>query len=77
MLTHRASRVIFFVVVVSHILRVGCQPEEATVLYTVPNSGPGLLNREKRTKIESLASALPLAARAEELLVKQRQKSIK
>ena len=67
----------FVVVVVSHILRVGCQPEKASVLYTVLDSGPGLLNREKRTKIESLASALPLAVRAEELLVKQRQKSIK
>ena len=36
------------VVVVSHIQRIGCQPEK--LLYTVANSARGLLNREKRTK---------------------------
>ena len=38
------------VVVVSHIQRIGCQPEKTTVLYTVANPARGLLNREKRTK---------------------------
>ena len=37
-------------VVVSHIQRIGCQPEKTTVLYTVANPARGLLNREKRTK---------------------------
>ena len=36
------------VVVVSHIQRIGCQPEK--LLYTVANPARGLLNREKRTK---------------------------
>ena len=36
------------VVVVSHIQRIGCQPEK--LLYTVANSARGLLNSEKRTK---------------------------
>ena len=37
------------VVVVSHIQRIGGQPEK-TILYTVANPARGLLNREKRTK---------------------------
>ena len=36
------------VVVVSHIQRIGCQPEN--LLYTVANPARGLLNREKITK---------------------------
>ena len=36
------------VVVVSHVKRIGCQPEK--LLYTVANPARGLLNREKRTK---------------------------
>ena len=36
------------IVVVSHIHRIGCQPEK--LLYTVANPARGLLNREKRTK---------------------------
>ena len=38
------------VAVVSHIQRIGCQPEK--LLYTVANPASGLLNREKRTKEE-------------------------
>ena len=38
-----------FVVVVSHIQRIGCQPEK-NYFYTVANPARGLLNREKRTK---------------------------
>ena len=39
------------VVVVSHIQRIGCQPEKTTLIYTVANpAARGLLNREKRTK---------------------------
>ena len=37
------------VVVVSHIQRIGCQPEKTTVLYTLANPARGVLNREKRT----------------------------
>ena len=42
--------VVVVVVVVSHIQRIGCQPEK--LLYTVANPARGLLNREKRTKEE-------------------------
>ena len=37
------------VVVVSHIQRIGCQPEKK-LLYTVANPARGLLNREKKKK---------------------------
>ena len=38
-------------IVVSHIQRIGCQPEKNyEVLYTVANPARGLLNREKGTK---------------------------
>ena len=40
--------VVVVVVVVSHIQRIGCQPEK--LLYTVANPARGLLNRAKRTK---------------------------
>ena len=40
--------VVVVVVVVSHIQRIGCQPEK--LLYTVANPARGLLNREIRTK---------------------------
>ena len=40
--------VVDVVVVVSHIQRIGCQPEK--LLYTVANPARGLLNREIRTK---------------------------
>ena len=45
------------VVVVSHIQRIGCQPEK--LLYTVANPARGLLNREKRTKERSQAAYPP------------------
>ena len=48
---------LFVVVVVSHIQRIGCQPEK--LLYTVANPARGLLNREKRTKEKSLAAYPP------------------
>ena len=38
---HRAA-----VIVVSHIQRIGCQPEKL-LYYTVANLARGLLNREK------------------------------
>ena len=40
--------VVVVVIVVSHIQRIGCQPEK--LLYTVANPARGLLNRAKRTK---------------------------
>ena len=40
--------VVVVVVVVSHIQRIGCQPDK--LLYTVANPARGLLNREIRTK---------------------------
>ena len=39
-----STDVIVVVVVVSHIQRIGCQPEK--LLYTVANPAGGLLNRE-------------------------------
>ena len=44
----RHTVVVVVIVVVSHIRRIGCQPEVTT--YTVANPARGLLNREKRTK---------------------------
>ena len=43
---------IVVVVVVSHIQRIGCQPEKK-LLYTVANPARGLLNREKKKKKKS------------------------
>ena len=40
--------VVVVVVVVSHIQRIGCQPEKTT--YTVANPARGLLNRGKKEK---------------------------
>ena len=40
------------VVVVSHIQRIGCQPEKK-LLYTVANPARGLLNRGKKKKKKS------------------------
>ena len=48
-------------IAVSNIQRIGCQPEKATTYFTrwpVPLVR-GLLKREKRTKIESLAAPPP------------------
>ena len=45
------------VVVVSHIQRIGCQPEKK-LLYTVANPARGLLNRGKKKK-KSLAAHPP------------------
>ena len=39
-----------FVVVVSHIQRIGCQPEKLLYTYTVTNPVRGLLNRENKRK---------------------------
>ena len=50
------------VVVVSHIQRIGCQPEKK-LLYTVANPARGLLNREKKKKKKS-GSAPPSPPRA-------------
>ena len=55
-------RVVVVVVVVSHIQRIGCQPEKK-LLYTVANPARGLLNREKR-KRKSLAAHPPPPPRA-------------
>ena len=38
------------VVVVSHIQRIGCQPQKK-LLYTVANPARGLLNREKKKNV--------------------------
>ena len=47
----RSIVVVVVVVAVSHIQRIGCQPETTTLLfYTVANPARGLLNSEKRTK---------------------------
>ena len=61
------------VVVVSHIQRIGCQPEQK-LLYTVANPARGLLNREKKKKKKS-GSAPPLPPRA--LLVRRKDKNNK
>ena len=45
--------------VISHIQRIGCQPDKATVLPTVANPARGLLNREKRTKRERESGSAP------------------
>ena len=37
-------------IVVSHIQRIGCQPEKNYFTRSVSNPARGLLNREKRTK---------------------------
>ena len=61
-----AKHIAVVVVVVSHIQRIGCQPEN--LLYTVANPARGLLNREKRTKEKRLAAyppPTPHAARSE------------
>ena len=42
-----------FVVVVSHIQRIGCQPEKLLYTYTVTNPVRGLLNRENKRKEKS------------------------
>ena len=46
--SHQVGGLFVVVVVVSHIQRIGCQPEK--LLYTVANPARGLLNRENRTK---------------------------
>ena len=56
------------VVVVSHIQRIGCQPEK--LLYTVANPARGLLNREKRTKEkvwQHTPPPIPHTARSEKI----------
>ena len=45
-------------VVVSHIQRIGYQPEKK-LLYTVANPARGLLNREKKKKKKSGSSPPP------------------
>ena len=45
-------------VVVSHIQRIGCQPEKK-VVYTVANPARGLLNRGKKRKKEKSGSVPP------------------
>ena len=51
------------VVVVSHIQRIGCQPEKK-LLYTVANPARGLLNREKNKNKKSGSAPPPPPARA-------------
>ena len=50
------------VVVVSHIRRIGCQPEKK-LLYRVANPARGLLNREKKKKKKSGSAPPPPRAR--------------
>ena len=52
--------------VVSHIQRIGCQPEKK-LLYTVASPARGLLNREKKKKkkSDSAPPPPPRAARSE------------
>ena len=66
--------VVIVVVVVSHIQRIGCQPEKK-LLYTVANPARGLLNREK-IKIKSLA-AHPPPPPPRALLVRRKSKNKK
>ena len=54
------------VVVVSHIQRIGCQPEKK-LLYTVANPARGLLNREKKKKEKSGSAPPPPRPRAARL----------
>ena len=66
--------VVVVVVVVSHIQRIGCQPEK--LLYTVTNPDRGLLNKEK-IKNEKSGSAPPpfLSPPPRALLVRRKSKS--
>ena len=57
--------------VVSHIQRIGCQPEE--LLYTVANPARGLLNRGKKRK-KSLAAPSPPPPRAARSEKKKKKK---
>ena len=56
-MAHLGVVVVVVGVVVSHIQRIGCQPEKK-LLYTVANPARGLLNREKK-KRKSLAAHPP------------------
>ena len=60
----KMSKRLIVVVVVSHIQRIGCQPEK--LLNTVVNPARGL-SKERKTKRESLAAPLPHAARSEKM----------
>ena len=51
--------------VVSHIQRIGCQPEK--LLDTVANPARGLLKREKRTKEKVWQHTPPHTARSEKI----------
>ena len=66
--------VVVVVVVVSHIQRIGCQPEKK-LLYTVANPARGLLNREKKKKKKSGSAPPPPPLRA--LLVRRKKKKKK
>ena len=61
-------------VVVSHIQRIGCQPEKNYFTRTVANPARGLLNREKKKK-KSLAAPPPhpRAARSEKKKKKKKK----
>ena len=63
------------VVVVSHIQRIGCQPEK-TLLYTVANPARGLLNKEEKKKKKS-GSAPPPPPPPCALLVRRKNKKKK
>ena len=45
--------------VVSHIQRIGCQPEKNYFIYTVANPARDLLNREKKKKKKSGSAPSP------------------
>ena len=66
--------VVVVVVVVSHIQRIGCQPEK--LLYTVTNPDRGLLNKEKIKNKKSGSAPPPSspppprAARSEKIKIK-------
>ena len=68
-------QVVVVVVVVSHIQRIGCQPEKK-LLYTVANPARGLLNREKKEK-EKVWQRTPPPPPPRALLVRRKNKKNK
>ena len=70
---HYGPNNVVVVVVVSHVQRIGCQPEK-NLLYTVANPARGLLNREKKKKKKSgSAPPPPRAARSEKVKKKKKK----
>ena len=73
LLSSTSDSLLIVVVVVSHIQRIGCQPEKK-LLYTVANPACGLLNREKKKKSGSAPPPPARVARSEKKKKKKRSR---